>query len=71
MTVTERMKMSVRKMQRGIYGISDAEYEINCIIEDEVNNAVDGDDIEAANQRIEMTRKLKRKAWRMLLEATK
>lgn len=71
MTVTERMKMSIRRMQRGFYGISDAEYEINCIIEDEVKNTVDGDGIEAANRRIEMTRKLKRKAWRMLLDATK
>lgn len=71
MTVTERMKMTIRRMQRGVYGISDAEYEINCIIEDEVKNTVDGNDIEAANRRIEMTRKLKRKAWRMLLDATK
>lgn len=71
MAAVERMKKAIRMMQRGYYGIGDAEYEINCIIEDEINKkTVNGDDIDV-NQRIEMIRELKRKAWRMLLDATK
>lgn len=65
MTVAESMKQAVRRLQRGMCTIAECEAELNCIIKRETIGMYDLDEI------IEAERKLKRKAWRMLLEATR
>ncbi len=65
MTVADNMKQAVRRLQRGKCTIEECERDLNEIIEDATPDYSDID------RRIAVHRKLKRKAWRMLLEATR
>lgn len=64
--VTERMGLHIKQLQRGLYGIHDCESLLN----NEIAAAVR--DLEGTvDKRIQYERKLKRRMWRMLLDATK
>lgn len=65
MTVADSMKQAVRRLQRGMCSIDECERDLNEIIEDATPDYSDID------RRLAVQRKLKRKAWRMLLEATR
>ena len=65
MTVADNMKQAVRRLQRGKCTIEECERDLNEIIEDATPDYSDID------RRIAVHRKPKRKAWRMLLEATR
>ena len=59
------MKQAVRRLQRGTCTIEECERDLNEIIKDATPDYSDID------RRLAVQRKLKRKAWRMLLEATR
>ena len=59
------MKLAVRRLRRGMCTIEECERELDAIIEDATPNYSDID------RRLAVQKKLKRKAWRMLLEATR
>ena len=64
--ITESMKAVAVRLERGLMTIQNAESELNGIITKamlDYNGTLD--------ERLEIERKLKRRAWRMLLEATK
>ena len=65
MTVADNMKLAVRRLQRGMCTIEECERELDAIIADATPNYSDID------RRLAVQKKLKRKAWRMLLEATR
>lgn len=65
MTVAESMKQAVRRLQRGMCTIEECERELDAIIADATPNYSDID------RRLAVQKKLKRKAWRLLLEATR
>ena len=65
MTVAESMKQAVRRLQRGMFTIEECERELDAIIADATPNYSDID------RRLAVQKKLKRKAWRLLLEATR
>ena len=65
MTVAENMKLAVRRLQRGMCTSEECERELDAIIADATPNYSDID------RRLAVQKKLKRKAWRMLLEATR
>lgn len=65
MTVAESMKLAVRRLQRGMCTIEECERELDAIIADATPNYSDID------RRLAVQKKLKRKAWRLLLEATR
>jgi len=64
-TVAESMKLAVRRLQRGMCTIEECERELDAIIADATPNYSDID------RRLAVLKKLKRKAWRLLLEATR
>jgi len=64
-TVAESMKLAVRRLQRGMCTIEECERELDAIIADATPNYSDID------RRLAVQKKLKRKAWRLLLEATR
>jgi len=64
-TVVDSMKLAVRWLQRGRYTIKECERTLNYLIDEETAG------IEDVDKRIETEKMLKRKAWRLLLEATK
>lgn len=64
--VSERMAVHTRHLQRGTYSIHDCESLMNNEIAAAVRN-MEG----TVDERIQYERKLKRRMWRMLLEATK
>ena len=59
------MKLAVRRLQRGMCTIEECERELDAIIADATPSYSDID------RRLVVQKKLKRKAWRMLLEATR
>lgn len=59
------MKLAVRRLQRGMCTIEECERELDAIIADATPNYSDID------RRLAVQKKLKRKAWRLLLEATR
>lgn len=64
--VTERLGLHIKQLQRGLYSIHDCESLLN----NEIAAAVR--DLEGTiDERIQYERKLKRRMWRMLLDATK
>lgn len=65
MTVADNMKLAVRRLQRGMCTIEECERELDAIIADATPNYSDID------RRLVVQKKLKRKAWRLLLEATR
>ncbi len=65
MTVADNMKLAVRRLQRGMCTIEECERELDAIIADATPNYSDID------RRLAVQKKLKRKAWRLLLEATR
>ncbi len=65
MTVADNMKLAVRRLQRGMCTIEECERKLDAIIADATPNYSDID------RRLAVQKKLKRKAWRMLLEATR
>ena len=65
MTVVESMKLAVRRLRRGTYSIVECETELARLIAEETGH------IEDVDERIAAERKLKRRAWRMLLDATR
>ena len=65
MTVAESMKLAVGWLQRGRYTIKECERTLNYLIDEETAG------IEDIDERLKTEKKLKRKAWRMLLEATR
>lgn len=65
MTVADNMKQAVRRLQRGPCTIEECERDLDEIIKDATPDYSDID------RRLAVQRKLKRKAWRMLLEATR
>ena len=65
MTVADNMKLAVRRLQRGMCTIEECERELDAIIADATSNYSDID------RRLAVQKKLKRKAWRLLLEATR
>ena len=65
MTTYENMALAVKRLKRGGYTIEECERVLNEIIADATPDYSDID------RRLAVQRKLKRKAWRLLLEATK
>ena len=65
MTTYENMALAVKRLKRGSYTIEECERVLNEIIADATPDYSDID------RRLAVQRKLKRKAWRLLLEATK
>ena len=65
MTTYENMALAVKRLKRGHYTIEECERVLNEIIADATPDYSDID------RRLAVQRKLKRKAWRLLLEATK
>lgn len=65
MTVADNMKQAVRRLQRGTFTIEECERCLDEIIKDATPDYSDID------RRLAVQKKLKRKAWRMLLEATR
>ena len=59
------MEEAVRRYRRGKHTLKECEYMIDLAISSEVRF------IEDIDKRIDTERKLKRKAWRLLLEATR
>ena len=59
------MRRAVRRLQRGTSSIRECEAELDALIVGQTSS------IEDIDERIEAERKLRRKAWRMLLEVTK
>ena len=64
--VIERLAVHVRHLQRGMYSI----HECESLMENEITAAVRSCE-GTIDERVEFERKLKRRMWRMLLEATK
>lgn len=64
--ITESMKAVAVRLERGLLTIQNAESELNGIITKAMLDCKG-----TLDERLEIERKLKRRAWRMLLEATK
>ena len=62
--VHDKMEMEINVLKYGLCTIGEAEYRIDIVIRE----AIEG--IDELGERIETVRKLKRKAWKMLLAAT-
>ena len=65
MTTLQKMSAAVRQLKRGLMTIGECEYVINNIIAEAVPTTLDAD------RRIAEIKRLKRKQWRMLLDATR
>ena len=65
MTTYEDMALAVNRLKRGGYTIEECERVLNAIIAEATPDYSDID------RRLAVQKKLKRKAWRLLLEATK
>lgn len=65
MTTLQKMSAAVRQLKRGLMTIGECEYALNNIIAEAVPTTLDVD------RRIAEIKRLKRKQWRMLLDATR
>lgn len=68
--ITERMAACTYNLKRGIISIYECEQSMNNVIMDGVLEML-ADTAEQNDRRIAAIKKLKRRMWRMLLEATK
>lgn len=65
MTTLQKMSAAVRQLKRGLMTIGECEYVLNNIIAEAVPVTLDVD------RRMAEIKRLKRKQWRMLLDATR
>ena len=65
MTTLQKMSATVQQLKKGRMSIGECEYVLNVIIADAVPPTMDVD------QRIAEIKRLKRKQWRMMLDATR